>query len=93
MILGVTQLSPVVGFMGFMVAPLLVYLPLISMSDPYFFANLGQIFLFDRVGFFGTAIFYLGLLVFCVSLVQWIIYRHARLGLFNRGLYSRVRHP
>jgi protein-S-isoprenylcysteine O-methyltransferase Ste14 len=93
LILGVTQLSPVLGFMGPMIAPLLIYLPFTSVGRQYFFENLLQLFLPDRYDFIGQMIFCFGFLVFSVSFVQWVKYYHEGLGLFNRGLYSKIRHP
>jgi protein-S-isoprenylcysteine O-methyltransferase Ste14 len=93
LIFGVTQLTPVVGFYGFMIAPLLVYLPFTSMGQQNLLANLGVIFLFTKASFFGTMVFYFGLIIFCISFIQWVKYHREKLGLFSKGLYSKSRHP
>jgi protein-S-isoprenylcysteine O-methyltransferase Ste14 len=93
LIFGATQLTPIVGFYGFMIAPLMIYLPFTSVGRQFFLSDLAVIFLFNQVNFFGALIFYLGLIVFCVSFVEWVKFHREGLGLFNRGLYSMVRHP
>jgi protein-S-isoprenylcysteine O-methyltransferase Ste14 len=87
-----TQTTPVIGFMGPMIAPLLIYLPLTA-GNQYFFENILLIFSIEGARFFGGIIFYFGLTVFCISLVQWFWYRHKKMRLYNKGLYSKVRHP
>jgi protein-S-isoprenylcysteine O-methyltransferase Ste14 len=91
-IFAVTQTAPVIGFMGPMIAPLLIYVPITS-GNQYFFENILLFFSIDGAGFFGGVIFYFGLAVFCISLLQWFWYRHKKMSLYNRGLYSKVRHP
>lgn len=93
LIFGATQLTPVIGFYGFMIAPLLVYLPFTSTGRQYFLDNLGVIFLFTRASLFGAVVFYFGLIIFCISFIQWIKYHREKVGLFSKALYSRSRHP
>jgi protein-S-isoprenylcysteine O-methyltransferase Ste14 len=92
-IFAVTQTTPVIGFVGFMVAPLLIYLPLGSLGGQYFFYDLLEVFRVDGARFLGGVVFYFGLAFFCISLVQWFWYNHKKMGLFNQGLYSKIRHP
>ena len=92
LIFGVTQTTPITGFFGFMLAPLMVYLPL-TIGQQFFFYDLLEIFRIDGTRFLGGIIFYFGLIVFSVSLIQWIKFHHEKLTVYNRGLYSKVRHP
>lgn len=92
------QTIPAAGFLGFMVLPLLPYLlsiPFASQApDPgLIWWEFYGIWRVDRAFFFGGIIFYLGFTIFCLSLFQWIWYRHKNLGLFMRGMYSKTRHP
>lgn len=92
------QTIPAVGFMGFMVLPLLPYLlsiPFVS-QDPNpknVWLEFYGIWRLDNSGLLGGIIFYVGLVIFCVALFQWIWYHHKRIGLFQKGFYSKVRHP
>jgi hypothetical protein len=96
------QTIPAVGFLGFMVMPLLPYL--LGLPVGLIFANqypnpeliwyeFYGIWRIDGWVFFGGVIFYVGLTIFCLSLFQWIWYHHKNLGLFMNGLYSKTRHP
>ena len=93
------QTIPPVGFMGMMVIPLLPYLifaiPYASQgpSPEIIWLEFYGIWSIDNMRLFGGIIFYVGLTIFCLSLLQWIWYRHLNLGLFKRGLYSKTRHP
>jgi protein-S-isoprenylcysteine O-methyltransferase Ste14 len=51
------------------------------------------VLLFDNEIIVGRIVALIGLIVFLVAAVQWLWFRHKRLGLFKNGLYSRLRHP
>jgi protein-S-isoprenylcysteine O-methyltransferase Ste14 len=92
------QTIPAVGFMGFMVIPLLPYLLALPFSSQaanpeYLWLEFYGIWRLDDARLFGGIIFYAGLALFCLALFQWIWYRHKNLGLFKRGVYSKIRHP
>ena len=69
--------------------PLLLWV-LVLPNNEYALYELSGIFLGISVG---GIIFYSGLVVFCVSLIQWFWYRHKKEKFFTKGLYSKVRHP
>jgi protein-S-isoprenylcysteine O-methyltransferase Ste14 len=93
------QTIPAVGFMGFMVIPLLPYLlftiPFASQAPKpaFIWEEFYGIWRLDGGVLFGGIIFYVGLTIFCLALSQWIWYHYKNLGLFKRGLYSKTRHP
>ena len=93
LLFGVTQTTPIMGFMGPMIAPLLVYVLAIPSESQYAWQEFISIFEINGALFLGGIIFYIGLTVFCIALLQWFWYHHKKLGLFNRGLYSKTRHP
>jgi protein-S-isoprenylcysteine O-methyltransferase Ste14 len=82
-------------FISLMIVPLLPYLfvlPTYMRNDPnviryeiesmfYPSLNVGQIILF------------VGLAIFTVAALQWVWYHHKKVGLFRKGLYSKIRHP
>ncbi len=93
LIVGITQTTPIVGFYGFMIAPLLIYLVRCPTGYQFVLEDVSEIFRVDGPRLFGGIIFYLGLALFCVALLQWCIYRNKNLDFFTRGLYSKIRHP
>lgn len=93
LLVGITQTTPIIGFYGFMVAPLLIYLVRCPTGYQFVFEDVFEIFRIDGPRLFGGIIFYLGLVVFCVALLQWFSYRNKNFGLFAIGLYSKIRHP
>lgn len=93
-----TQVIAVAGFMGPMVAPLFFW----AISLPYgidspidarinILMDLQNNFL--NGNFLSLIVFYSGSVMFCLSLAQWIWYRHKKEIFFTKGLYSKVRHP
>ncbi len=93
LLFAITQTTPIIGFMGLMAVPLLVYLVRCPTGYQFAFEDFFQFIRLDGTRFFGGVIFYLGLIVLIVALLQWFRFRHKKLGLFNLGLYSKVRHP
>ena len=93
-----TQVIAVTGFMGPMVAPLffwVIYLPY-KIDGPIYaridiLIDLQNIFLNHNI--LSLIVFYSGIVIFCLSLAQWIWYRHKKEIFFTKGLYSKVRHP
>jgi protein-S-isoprenylcysteine O-methyltransferase Ste14 len=80
-----------------MLTPLFVYLPIL-----YHFAAAGDerftIYVLSQVPFYygvsvGQIVSYIGLAIFCIAAAQWIWFHHKKVGLFTRGLYSKIRHP
>ena len=83
------QVINVAGFLGPMVMPLLLWV----LVFPRTYASLDLQNIFLNGDILGLIAFYSGIIIFCVSLLQWFWYRHKKLRFFNKGLYARVRHP
>jgi protein-S-isoprenylcysteine O-methyltransferase Ste14 len=80
-----------------MITPLFVYLPIL-----YHFAAAGDerftMYVLSQVPFYygvslGQIVSLIGLAIFCIAAAQWIWFHHKKVGLFTRGLYSKIRHP
>ena len=84
-----TQTINIFGFMGPMVMPLLFWV--LAPNRTYGQLELYGIFLGGDL--LSLIIFYSGVIIFCISLLQWFLYRHKQERFFTRGLYSKVRHP
>jgi protein-S-isoprenylcysteine O-methyltransferase Ste14 len=41
----------------------------------------------------GRIVALIGVIIFAVSAIQWVWYHHKKVGLFTKGLYSKIRHP
>lgn len=93
LLFGITQTTPIIGFYGFMVAPLLIYLVRCPTGFQYISQDFLEIFRFDGTRLLGGIIFYIGLSIFCLAIIEWVRYRRKKLLVFNRGLYSKIRHP
>jgi protein-S-isoprenylcysteine O-methyltransferase Ste14 len=85
-----TQVISVFGMLGPMVTPLLLWV--LAFPRTYASRELLNVFLCGG-SILGLVIFYSGIVIFCVSLLQWFWYRHKKHRFFTKGLYSRVRHP
>lgn len=84
-----TQTISIAGFMGPMVMPLLFWV--LAPNRTYAPLELSWVFL--RGGLLDSVIFYSGVIIFCISLLQWFWYSHKKERFFTRGLYSKARHP
>jgi protein-S-isoprenylcysteine O-methyltransferase Ste14 len=74
-----------------MVTPLLLWV-LVAPYRPFAPLELSGIFLcYGNI--LALIIFYSGIVIFCVSLLQWFLYRHKKHRFFTKGLYAKVRHP
>jgi len=86
-----TQVISVAGMLGPMVTPLLLWV-LVAPYRPYAPLELSGIFLcYGNI--LALIIFYSGIVIFCVSLLQWFLYRHKKHRFFTKGLYAKIRHP
>lgn len=85
-----TQTIAVLGFMGPMVMPLLIWILTIPHRS---FVPLEASNILVGGSLLSLAVFYSGVAVFLVSLVQWFWYRHKQDVFFTKGLYSKIRHP
>ena len=84
-----TQTINISGFMGPMVMPLLFWV----LAPNRAYAQLELYGIFFGGDLLSFIIFYSGVIIFCISLLQWFWYRHKKERFFTRGLYSKVRHP
>jgi protein-S-isoprenylcysteine O-methyltransferase Ste14 len=82
-------------WMGIMAIPLLPYVWLVLTDKNYanaFWFNMEHMF-FTEDSLIGTIITLAGVLVFLVSLTQFLWSRHKGNKLVHSGLYSKIRHP
>jgi hypothetical protein len=83
LLLGFTQTIPSTGvFLGPMVVPLFFF----ALGFPNDWYNFNGIFSFHTSRLIGGIIFYIGIAVFSVALLQWFWFRYKKQGLFTRGL-------
>lgn len=79
-----------------MTAPLLPYLtaiPVLLYSHPAAIYTEIRLMLFWEPLIAGRIVALIGVVFFAVASIQWLWYHHKKVGLFTRGLYSKIRHP
>jgi protein-S-isoprenylcysteine O-methyltransferase Ste14 len=83
-------------FISVMMIPLLSYLFLLpnylSMNTAALRTEIWLMF-FSGTFIVGRIVALIGGIIFCIAGLQWIWYRHKKMGLFRKGLYSQIRHP
>lgn len=85
------------AFISVMLTPLFVYFPIlfhfaVSGDERFRIYVLGQIPFYYGVSI-GQILSLIGLGIFCVAAAQWIWLHNKKVGLFTKGLYSKIRHP
>jgi protein-S-isoprenylcysteine O-methyltransferase Ste14 len=77
-----------------MLIPLLPYISIIAGNyDPYVLKVEIEAIFFLNSFIVGRIIAFIGLIILGVAGAQWLWYHHKKVGLFTKGLYSKVRHP
>jgi protein-S-isoprenylcysteine O-methyltransferase Ste14 len=83
-------------FISVMVIPLLpylVYAPGYLQGNPRVLLDEIWIMFFYNSFVLGQIVFWIGLTIFLVAALQWLLNHHKKVGLFKTGLYSKLRHP
>lgn len=81
-------------FISVMITPLLVYVVMIpTVNTSRILATDAYVLLFSNALWLGRIIAIAGIVILLISFGQWHKYRSAKMGLFNKGLYAKVRHP
>jgi protein-S-isoprenylcysteine O-methyltransferase Ste14 len=83
-------------YISIMTIPLLPYLtaiPSLLYDNPQALSSEIAVMLFWKPLIAGRIVALVGVIIFSVATIQWLWYHHKKVGLFTKGLYSKIRHP
>jgi protein-S-isoprenylcysteine O-methyltransferase Ste14 len=83
-------------YISVMTVPLLPYvtaIPALLYRYPDAFYTEISLMLFWEPLIAGRIVALVGGIIFAVASIQWLWYHHKKVGLYTRGLYSKIRHP
>jgi protein-S-isoprenylcysteine O-methyltransferase Ste14 len=82
-----------ISIMTIPLLPYLIALPSTLFYNPLALSDEIGVMLFWKPLIAGRIVALIGVVIFAVASIQWLWYHHKKVGLFTRGLYSKIRHP
>ena len=73
--------------------PYLIALPGILYRNPAALSSEIAAMFFWKYLLAGRIVALIGLIIFAFAAVQWLWYHHKKVGVFTKGLHSKIRHP
>ena len=83
-------------YISIMTIPLLPYIfaiPQLLQLNPSALSSEIAVMLFWKPLIAGRIVALIGVMIFTLATIQWLWYHHKKVGLFTKGLYSKIRHP